>query len=232
MQIKDTQNLLQWAIKEFQPEIALACSFSIEDITIAHMLTKNAENTRVFALDTGRLNEETYQCANILQHKLGIRIDWYFPRNELVEQMENDKGVFAFRESIKARHVCCRIRKVEPLSRALSNLKAWITGLRREQSVTRNKLEQVEKDGLHGGIIKINPLADWKTEDVWAYIKQNNLPYNRLYDLGYKSIGCAPCTREVKPGEEERAGRWWWEDHEHKECGLHVGNHVVQTNSR
>src|SRR3989339_280560 len=103
MQIKDTQNLLQWAIKEFQPEIALACSFSIEDITIAHMLTKNAENTRVFALDTGRLNEETYQCANILQHKLGIRIDWYFPRNELVEQMENDKGVFAFRESIKAR---------------------------------------------------------------------------------------------------------------------------------
>jgi phosphoadenosine phosphosulfate reductase len=139
-----------------------------------------------------------------------------------VEGLERTKGLFSFRESVENRKECCAIRKVEPLGRALEGMKAWVTGLRREQSVTRSDLRVVEEDPAHGGILKINPLADWTLEDTWAYVRTHGVPYNRLHDQGYPSIGCAPCTRAVRPDEDSRAGRWWWEQPEHKECGLHL----------
>jgi phosphoadenosine phosphosulfate reductase len=138
-----------------------------------------------------------------------------------MEKLEREKGFYSFRESVDNRKECCAIRKVEPLARALKGLDAWITGLRRAQSVTRTDVRKIEADAAHAGLVKINPLADWSEEDLWNYIKKNQVPYNRLHDAGYPSIGCAPCTRAVKPGEDVRAGRWWWENPENKECGIH-----------
>lgn len=223
------EDILKWAMDEFHPDISLACSFSPEDVVVAHMLAQIRKDARIFAIDTGRLNEETYQCADALKEKLGINIEWYFPKHEAVEKLEREKGLFSFRTSLEARHECCGIRKVEPLSRALSGLRAWITGLRREQSVTRDKLGKIESDPGHGGILKINPIADWTDDEVWDYIKKHDLPYNKLYDQGYTSIGCAPCTRAIEAGEHPRAGRWWWENPEHKECGLHVNTEHKNT---
>lgn len=216
------EDILRWALKKFHPDIALACSFSVEDIVLVHMMKNIREDARVFAIDTGRLNEETYECAEAVRHQLGAKLEWYFPKYEDVENLECQEGLFSFRESLDARHECCRIRKVEPLNRALGGLKAWITGLRREQSVTRTGLRAVETDDAHNGIAKINPLIDWDNDQVWRYVREKDLPYNRLHDAGYPSIGCAPCTRAIQPGEHPRAGRWWWESPEHKECGLHV----------
>jgi phosphoadenosine phosphosulfate reductase len=176
---------------------------------------------RVFAIDTGRLNEETYQVAESVSARYDIQIDWYFPERQTVENLEREKGLFSFRESLENRHECCRIRKVEPLGRALAGLSGWIVGLRREQSVTRAQLCPLEIDEAHGGIVKISPLADWSEEQVWAYAEKHALPINRLHRMGYPSIGCAPCTRAIEAGEDLRAGRWWWENPEHKECGLH-----------
>ena len=172
-------------------------------------------------MDTGRLNEETYEAAEAVRRKLGLRIEWHFPDREVVEELERGKGLYSFRGSLENRHECCGIRKVEPLTRALSGLAAWITGQRREHGVTRTDLSIVEIDEAHGGILKLNPLAEWTTEQVDRFLQDRDLPYNRLHDAGYPSIGCAPCTRAVRPGEDPRAGRWWWERPEHKECGLH-----------
>jgi phosphoadenosine phosphosulfate reductase len=175
----------------------------------------------VFALDTGRLNEETYEVADALVERYRLKIDWYFPRHEDVQRLESAEGLFSFRESLDKRHACCAIRKVEPLSRALKGLAGWVTGMRREQSITRSDLKAVEPDALNPGLIKINPLLDWSEEQLLAYVEEHHLPKNRLYSQGYRSIGCAPCTRAVKEGEDARAGRWWWENPENKECGLH-----------
>jgi len=201
--------------------VKLACSFSVEDAVIIDFIHKSGISVGVFALDTGRLNEETYEVAEAITERYGIRIDWYFPRTEAVERLEREKGLFSFRESLENRHECCGVRKVEPLGRALRGLAGWITGLRREQSVTRTDLAPLEVDRNNGGIIKINPLLDWSEEQVLEYAGQHNVPISRLYGRGYRSIGCAPCTRAVAPGEHARAGRWWWESPEHKECGLH-----------
>lgn len=214
--------VLAWALDAHHPHIALASSFSMEDIALIAMMTEIRPDARVFALDTGRLNEETYEVAEAVRAKLGIRIEWHFPDRAAAEELEREKGLYSFRESLENRHECCRIRKVEPLGRALSGLRAWITGQRRAQSVTRGDLSVVEIDRNHGGILKLNPLADWTSEQVASFIRERNLPYNRLHDAGYPSIGCAPCTRAVAPGEDPRAGRWWWERPEHKECGLHL----------
>jgi phosphoadenosine phosphosulfate reductase len=156
-----------------------------------------------------------------VRRKYKISIESYFPDAAKVEALERAKGFYSFRDSIENRKECCGIRKVEPLQRALKNLEGWITGLRREQAVTRTTLEKVEWDAAHG-ILKFNPLADWTEKQVWEYIKKNKVPYNRLHDQGYPSIGCAPCTRAVKSGDDIRSGRWWWENPEHKECGLHL----------
>ncbi len=213
--------ILRQGAEAAQGIVKLACSFSVEDTVIIDMIHKEGLAVGIFALDTGRLNEETYEVADAITERYGIRIDWYFPKNDAVEKLEREKGFFSFRESLDKRHECCGIRKVEPLGRALAGLAGWVTGLRREQSVTRTDLAAIEIDENHGGILKINPLLEWSEEQVWDYAKQHHVPVSRLYAQGYRSIGCAPCTRAVAPGEHARAGRWWWENPEHKECGLH-----------
>jgi len=201
--------------------VVLASSFSVEDIVLIDILRRNGFTVPVLALDTGRLNEETYEVAEAVTIRYGIPIEWYFPERPAVEKLEREKGLFSFRDSLDNRHECCRIRKVEPLGRALAGRGGWITGLRREQSVTRNDLAPIEIDQANGGILKLNPLLEWSEQKVWAYAEEQALPVNRLHKQGYPSIGCAPCTRPVLPGEHPRAGRWWWENPEHKECGLH-----------
>lgn len=215
------QEILRAGIEAAQGPVSLACSFSLEDIVIIDLAAAAKLPMGLFAIDTGRLHEETYEVAEALVERYRLKIDWYFPQHEAVERLERDKGLFSFRESIENRHECCHIRKVEPLLRALKGLSGWVTGMRRQQGVTRGDLQVIERDDLNGGILKINPLLDWSEEMVLAYSKEQNLPANRLFREGYRSIGCAPCTRAVQPGEDVRAGRWWWENPENKECGLH-----------
>jgi phosphoadenosine phosphosulfate reductase len=217
---RDAEPLLRWALERFHPRIAIATS--LQDAALIHMAVAIRPDVRVFSIDTGRLPEEAYQCAEAIRRQLGVKIEWYFPRHEAVEKLESEKGVYSFRESLENRRECCHIRKVEPLQRALAGLDAWITSLRRDESVTRQDLPPVERDEAHGGILKINPLLAWSADDVRAYLTRHRVPYNRLLDQGYPSIGCACCTRPVQPGEDPRAGRWWWENPEHKECGLHL----------
>jgi len=202
-------------------KVALACSFSVEDVAAIDLLQQVATETPVFAIDTGRLDEETYEVAEAVRKRYGLNIAWYFPERSAVEQLERDKGLFSFRESLENRKECCRIRKVEPLRRALTGLSGWITGLRREQGVTREDIQAIEIDAVNGGLLKINPLLDWSEAQLWDYANTRRLPVNRLHRQGYPSIGCAPCTRAVQPGEPSRAGRWGWENPEHKEGGLH-----------
>jgi phosphoadenosine phosphosulfate reductase len=213
--------ILRTGIEASNGPVSLACSFSLEDVAIINIAHAAGVSLGVFALDTGRLNEETYEVADALVERYRLKIDWYFPKHEDVEQLERTEGLFSFRESLDKRQDCCRIRKVEPLSRALKGLAGWVTGMRRGQSVTRGDLKAIERDKLNGGIIKINPLIDWSEELLLSYVEEHRLPKNRLYNLGYRSIGCAPCTRAVQPGEDARAGRWWWENPGNKECGLH-----------
>jgi phosphoadenosine phosphosulfate reductase len=201
--------------------VTLACSFSIDDVVLIDLLKDHLKGLTVFAIDTGRLNEETYEVAETVSQRYGLPISWYFPERAAVEQLERDKGLFSFRESVKNRKECCRIRKVEPLRRALSGFSGWVTGLRRAQSVTREELAPLEIDDANGGLLKINPLVYWSDEQILTYATENRVPLNRLHRQGYPSIGCAPCTRAVQAGEHPRAGRWWWEDPTHKECGLH-----------
>ncbi|KAB0672355.1 phosphoadenylyl-sulfate reductase [Oryzomonas sagensis] len=213
--------ILRAGIEAAGGPVSLACSFSLEDVAIINIAHEAGLSLGVFALDTGRLNEETYEVADALVERYHLHIEWFFPRHEEVERLERAEGLFSFRESLDKRHACCHIRKVEPLSRALTGLAGWVTGMRREQSVTRSDLKAVELDSLNGGILKINPLIDWSEEQLTSYTDEHRLPKNRLYSQGYRSIGCAPCTRAVQPGEDARAGRWWWENPENKECGLH-----------
>ena len=179
---------------------------------------------RVFTLDTGRLNQETYDCMDAIRERYGVKIEVFFPEAGAVEKLVRENGMNLFYDSVELRKSCCGVRKVEPLTRALKGLDAWMTGLRREQAVTRADVRKVELDRDHGDIVKINPLVDWSHDEVWDYIRKHNVPYNRLHQHGYPSIGCAPCTRAVKPGEELRAGRWWWENPNTKECGLHLSS--------
>ena len=213
--------ILKAGIEAANGPVSLACSFSLEDVAIIDIAHQAGITLGVFALDTGRLNEETYEVADALVERYHLKIDWYFPRHEDVQKLESAEGLFSFRESLDKRHACCAIRKVEPLSRALKGLAGWVTGMRRQQSVTRSDLKAIENDDMNGGIFKINPLIDWSERQVMDYAKEHNLPTNRLYSQGYRSIGCAPCTRAIGPWDQVREGRWWWENPEHKECGLH-----------
>ena len=217
---KPPEEILRWAAETFQPDIGFASSFGAEDVVMIDMISRHAPQVRVFTLDTGRLNDETYEVMELAREQYGIVIESYFPDREAVEKLEREKGFFSFRESIENRRECCGIRKVEPLGRALEGLRAWMTGLRRDQAVTRTDTEAVEWDEAHG-LVKVNPLVDLTNEQVWEYVRAHDVPYNRLHDQGYPSIGCAPCTRAIQPGEDIRAGRWWWENPENKECGLH-----------
>lgn len=218
---KAAEEIVRWAGETFGSDIKFANSFGAEDVVLMDMISRVAPQIRVFTLDTGRLNDETYEVMEAARFRYpNIPIEVMFPDREKVEKLVRTKGFYSFRESVENRRECCAIRKVEPLKRALADAVAWMTGLRREQSVTRTDTEAVEWDEGNG-LVKVNPLVDWTNDDVWAYIREHKVPYNKLHDKGYPSIGCAPCTRAIKPGEDIRAGRWWWENPEYKECGLH-----------
>lgn len=222
LEVKTAEDVLEWALETYGDRVALASSFGAEDVVLIDMLARIDRRSRVFTLDTGRLPQETYDVMEKIRDKYGLKIEIYYPDTKAVEDMVTRYGPNLFYKSVELRKLCCEIRKVEPLKRALKEVSAWITGLRREQSVTRTEVKKVEIDRSHNSIVKINPLADWSEEQVWSYIRENGVPYNALHDQNYPSIGCAPCTRAIKPGEDVRAGRWWWEDPEHKECGLHI----------
>lgn len=218
----EAEDILRWALTKFHPRIAIACSF--QHAVLIDMAVKINPDVRVFSIDTGRLPEETYECANDIEKHFGIKIEWFLPKQEAVEKMLHEEGPMSFKKSLESRRNCCAIRRVEPLNRALSSLDAWVAGLRREQGVTRKDTMKIEQDVDRGGILKINPLADWSYEEIRKYVKEKKLPYNRLFEKGYTSIGCACCTRPIEPGQTTRDGRWWWENPEHRECGLHVRN--------
>lgn len=217
----DPQTLLTYFIQHYKGKIALASSLSLEDQVLTDMIVKIDPFTRIFTLDTGRLFPETYDVLEATRAKYGINVEVYFPEAKSVEKMVNSKGVNLFYDSVENRKVCCHVRKIEPLKRAFSGLGAWICGLRAEQSVTRINTHKVEWD-VANDLLKINPLADWNEAEVWNYIRAHQIPYNKLHDRGFPSIGCQPCTRAITPGEDIRAGRWWWEEPEKKECGLHA----------
>ena len=201
LQTKSAEEILCWALDTFGDKIALACSFQCEESVLIDLMFKLRPDVkfRVFTLDTGRLNEETYAVMERLREKYHLTIEAQFPDREAVEKLEREKGLYSFRESLENRKECCHLRKVIPLNRMLSQLEGWITGLRAEQSVTRTGIAKIELNAPAAPLIKINPLADWTAEQVWQYIKQNKVPYHALHDQGYSSIGCAPCTRRVAP---------------------------------
>jgi len=199
----------------------LANSLSAEDMVLTDAIARLALPIGIFVLDTGRLHADTLELVDAIRDRYGVAIQVYEPRAAAVQNYVHVYGRDAFYQSLDLRRNCCEIRKVEPLKRALAGKRAWITGQRREQSVGRPQLVEREFDLAHG-LVKFGPLAAWSEAQVWDYVRAHDVPYNRLYDQGYRSIGCAPCTRPVLPGEEVRAGRWWWEEAEHKECGLHT----------
>ena len=221
LETKSAEELVQWAMDKYGLKAGLACSFGMEDMVLIDMISKLKDPITIFTLDTGRLHEETYEIMERVRLHYGLEIKTYFPDSEQVEKMVRGKGFFSFKESIENRKECCTIRKIGPLNRALSELDAWVTGLRRDQAVTRTETPKVIEDADHPPLIKINPLADYSQEQLESYIEKHKVPVNALHKKSYPSIGCAPCTRAIEPGEDIRAGRWWWENPEHKECGLH-----------
>jgi phosphoadenosine phosphosulfate reductase len=215
----NTIDLIKY-ILENHKNIAFSTSLGAEDQVITDMIYKVDKKTKVFTLDTGRLHSQTYKVMDETNLKYGVKIEVFFPKYEDVQNLYKVQGVNGHFETIEKRKNCCNIRKIEPLKRALKGVDIWITGLRASQSVTREAMPLIEWDD-NFKVIKINPLINWSEEDVWDYIKENRVPYNKLHDMGFPSIGCEPCTRAIKDGEDIRAGRWWWEDPAHKECGLH-----------
>jgi phosphoadenosine phosphosulfate reductase len=214
------EELLKGLLGRFGNRIALASSMGLEDQVLTDMMARIDHKSRIFTIDTGRLFPETYLLIDKTNMKYGINIEVFFPDHTAVENYVAANGINAFYDTVEKRKACCRARKIEPLLRALSTLDVWICGLRSQQSVTRTGVKLVEWDEANK-LIKVNPLVHWSESDVWSYIRQNNVPYNKLHRQGYPSIGCQPCTRAIEPGEDIRAGRWWWEDPNHKECGLH-----------
>ncbi len=212
--------VIKYFIDLYQDKIALSSSLGAEDQVLTQMVTSVNPKAKIFTLDTGRLFPETYDLIDRTSKKYKVNIDVYFPKAQAVEEMVSSKGINLFFDSIENRKLCCQIRKLEPLKRAFEGLDAWICGLRAEQSVTRADIQIVEWDE-NNNILKINPLAFWSEQNVWDYIKDNGVPVNPLHKKGFPSIGCQPCTRAIMPGEDVRAGRWYWENPETKECGLH-----------
>jgi phosphoadenosine phosphosulfate reductase len=222
MNLADKTNELISHLKQIEATrspTAFACSFGAEDMVLLDAIAKHARKIEVFTLDTGRLPEETQTLLETVRNKYPVAIRTYFPDAGAIEAWVQQNGPNAFYRSVAQRQQCCQIRKVQPLQRALAGKQSWVTGLRREQSQARHSL-QIEGWDDANGLIKINPLLEWTEGEVWAYIREHSVPYNALHDRGYPSIGCAPCTRAVEPGEDSRAGRWWWESSS-KECGLH-----------
>ena len=213
-------DLSTWAAE--LPAITMANSLGAEDMVLTDLIVKDKLPIDIFSLDTGRLPTETYDLMGRLKRHYGLLLTLYYPNHANVEAFTRAHGINGFYDSVENRKACCHARKVEPLQRALKGKKAWITGMRAEQSETRAELP-VRAFDAGNGLEKFNPLADWTEQEVWAYIRSRDVPYSKLHDKGYPSIGCAPCTRAIQPGEHVRAGRWWWEEPAGKECGLHVG---------
>ncbi|MCL4452207.1 MAG: phosphoadenylyl-sulfate reductase [Candidatus Thermoplasmatota archaeon] len=216
--------IVKWASRKYETNAIFACSFSAEDMVILHMIVTcrdaGIQIPEVITLDTGRLHEETYAVMQSAKEKYGIEFKALHPDANALSELVSEYGPNLFYKSVELRQRCCNVRKTLPLNTALENKLAWITGLRREQSPERSQVKKISRDVARNGIIKINPIADWNAEEVWSYIRQHDVPYNSLHDKGFPSIGCAPCTRAVLPGEDIRAGRWWWEGGK-KECGIH-----------
>ncbi|KQY11685.1 phosphoadenosine phosphosulfate reductase [Massilia sp. Root133] len=218
--VHETRGILERIARDFSPAV-FASSLAAEDMVLTDLILKAGLPITIFSLETGRLHKETLAMIDKVKAHYGYDIVVMRPKQELVDEYVSKNGLNAFYDSVEMRKGCCYVRKVEPLGRALAGNKAWITGQRRSQSTTRLDLPVQEDDTAHG-LAKFNPLADWSEEDVWEYIRANNVPYNDLHDRGYPSIGCEPCTRAIQPGEDVRAGRWWWENADSKECGLHL----------
>ena len=218
----EPQEVIEWALSTFAPSrIGVCTSLQSDGVAILDMAWRVDPKVRVFMVDTGKLPPQTHELVERIQQHYGMKLEIYSPNLLTVQKMVQQHGEDLFRKSVPQRLTCCQVRKVEPLLGVLDGLDAWITGLRRDQWATRSNIRKIEIDHDHGGIAKVSPLADWTDEEVWDYIKANDVPYNSLYDHGFKSIGCAPCTRATKPGEDARAGRWWWEINAPKECGMH-----------
>jgi phosphoadenosine phosphosulfate reductase len=217
---QSAESIIDFMFHSFEGKTGFSTSLGVEDQVILHMLNSIDKQAYVFTLDTGRLFPETYDLLDKNLKRYDIRISVFYPDTQKVQDMVNQKGINLFYESIENRQLCCHIRKVEPLGRAFAGLSAWVTGLRRGQSMTRKDYKTIEWDEKNG-LIKVNPLIDWSEKQVWDYVHENKVPYNSLHDKGFPSIGCQPCTRAILPGEDIRAGRWWWENPETRECGLH-----------
>jgi phosphoadenosine phosphosulfate reductase len=219
---EEPEALLEWAIERFSPRIALSTAFQIDGIALLDMAYAIDPEIRVFCVDTGRLPAETFELIEQLRERYpGLNLDLLSPKAEHVQKMVARHGPNLFYRKVEHRLLCCQVRKVQPLIRHLAGLDAWITGLRRDQWASRSDIRKVEIDHEHGAIVKLNPLAEWTEDEVWDYVRERDLPYNPLYDQGYTSIGCAPCTRAIEPGQAGRNGRWWWEENAPKECGIH-----------
>jgi thioredoxin-dependent adenylylsulfate APS reductase len=225
------QELLEWALDRFHPRLAISAAGGVDGMALVDMAWRINPDVRVFTLDTGRLPPETYALFEEVRERYGIDVEFEFPERTAVETLVNAEGPNLMYRSVDLRIACCEIRKVAPLKRKLATLDAWIAGLRREQWVSRRNIAKVELDRDHGGIVKVNPLADWALDAVWDYVRKHEVPYHELFDQGFTSIGCAPCTRAVLPGQPERAGRWWWEEDTDKECGLHCSVQLAGTKS-
>jgi phosphoadenosine phosphosulfate reductase len=218
--IARTRATLEQIAADFTPAV-FASSLAAEDMVLTDMILRNKLPIGIFTLETGRLHKETVGMLDRIKEVYDYQVTPFRPEPAAVEQYVASHGLNGFYDSVELRKECCRIRKIDPLNRALTGNKSWVTGQRRAQSVTRAALDVQEDDPAHG-MVKFNPLADWSEEDVWQYLRDHQVPYNPLHDQGYPSIGCEPCTRAIEPGEDVRAGRWWWENPDSKECGLHV----------
>ncbi len=222
--VAQVREWLAVAVRDFSA-VTFANSLGAEDMVLTDLIAKHQPDIAMFSLDTGRLPQETYDLMQQVRDRYNVPLAVYFPESKQVEAYVAQHGVNGFYDSVENRKACCYVRKVEPLKRALTGKKAWITGMRRDQAVTRGSLE-VSSFDADQGLQKFNPLLDWSNADVWAYIKQHDVPYNKMHDRFFPSIGCAPCTRSVTPGEDIRSGRWWWENPENKECGLHLASSI------
>jgi phosphoadenosine phosphosulfate reductase len=217
----EPREVLRWGMERFGGRLAICSSFQSDGMAILDMAWRIDPGVRVFTVDSGRMHPETYNLMEQVRQRYGLAIEVYYPNSAELEPFVLREGINAFYRAVPLRLRCCEIRKVNPLKKVLEDLDAWVTGLRRDQWASRSNIRKVEIDHDHGGLLKLNPLADWTEEEVWEYVHTNDLTYNALYDQGFTSIGCAPCTRPANPGEDARAGRWWWEKNAPKECGIH-----------